>query len=43
MKDIIILQKAKKEKMLSESIADMTIPVEVAPISNSIDLVWRYN
>ncbi len=44
MKDVIISQKAREEKMLLlESIADMTAPTGSAWVSSSIDLARRYN
>ncbi len=43
MKDVIILEKAREDKMLSESIADTTAPAEVGRVSSPVDLVGRYN
>ncbi len=43
MKDVIILEKAREDKMLSESIADTIVPAELARVSSHVDLVGRYN
>ncbi len=44
MKDVIILEKAREEEMLSlEGIADTTAPAEVARVSSPVDLIGRYN
>ncbi len=40
---MIISEKAREDKMLSESIVDTTAPVEMAWVSSPIDLVGRYN
>ncbi len=42
MKDVIILEKAKKEEILSKGIVNMTVPAEVAWVSSPIDLARRY-
>ena len=38
MKDVIISEKTKEEKILSEGIAETTAPAEVAQVSNPVDL-----
>lgn len=38
MKDVIILEKAKKKKKLSEGIVDITVPVEVTQALSLVDL-----
>ena len=43
MKDVMILEKAKEEKMLSKSIADTTVQAEMAQVLSPVDLVGRYN
>ncbi len=43
MKDVIISEKAREDKMLSESIADTIAPAEVPRVSSPVDLVGRYN
>ena len=43
MKDVIILEKARKKKMLLESIADTTVQAEMAWVLSLIDLARRYN
>ncbi len=43
MKDVIISEKAREEEMLSEGIADKTVPAEVARVSSLVDLAGRYN
>ena len=43
MKDVIISEKAREEKMQSESIADMTALAKVAWVSSFVDLAERYN
>ncbi len=43
MKDVIISKKARKEEMLSESIADTTVPAEVARVLSHVNLAGRYN
>ncbi len=43
MKEVIVSDKAKEDKMLSESIADTTVPTKVARVSSPVDLVGRYN
>ena len=43
MKEVIILQKAKEEEMLSGSIADTTVLAEMAQVSSFVDLTERYN
>ncbi len=44
MKDVIILEKAREEEMLSlEGIADTTAPAEVTRVSSLVDLTGRYN
>ena len=43
MKDMIILEKAREEEMLSEGIADMTAPAEMAQVLSPVDLAGRYN
>ena len=43
MKDMIISEKAKEEKMLSEGIANTSTAVKVARISSFINLAGRYN
>ena len=40
---MIILEKAREEEMLSESIIDTTTPAEVAPVLSPVELVERYN
>ncbi len=44
MKDMIISDKAKEEKILSlEGIADMTVLAEVAQVSSPVNLAEIYN
>lgn len=43
MKDIIILEKVRKEKMLLESIVNTIALVEIAQISSFVHLAWKYN
>ena len=43
MKDVIISKKTKEKGMMSENIADMTAPAEVAEILSLDDLAERYN
>ena len=43
MKDVIILEKAREEKMLLESIANITALAEVTRVSSPVDLAGRYN
>ncbi len=43
MKDVIISEKVRKDKMLSGGIADTTAPVEVSQALSPVDLVGRYN
>ena len=43
MKDVIISEKARKEEILSESIANMTAPAEMAQVLSLIDFAGRYN
>ena len=43
MKDVIISEKAREEKMLSEGIVDMTALAEIARVSSSVDFAERYN
>ena len=40
---MIISKRARKKKMLSEGIADMTASAEVAQISSPVDLAGIYN
>ena len=40
---MIISKKTREEEMLSESIADIIVPTEVALVLSSIDLAGRYN
>ena len=40
---MIILEKAKKEEILSKNIANTITVVEVAQISSFVDLAERYN
>ena len=43
MKDVIISEKARKEEMLSKSIADTTASAERARKLNLVDVARRYN
>ncbi len=43
IKDMIILKKAREEKMLSGDIVDTTMPTKVAQTLSPIDLAGRYN
>ncbi len=43
MKDVIISEKARKEKMLSENIVNMTAPMKVARVLSLIDFAESYN
>ncbi len=40
---MIIAEKAIKEEMLLEDIVDITMPTEMAWVSNPVDLAGRYN
>ncbi len=40
---MIVLEKAREDKILSESIADMTVPAEVARVTSPVNLIGRYN
>lgn len=42
MKDVIILEKSRKKEKLSEDIMNTNVPTEVAWVSSSVDLIWRY-
>ncbi len=43
MKDMIILEKIREERMLPKGIADINALVEVARVSSLVDLDKRYN
>ena len=43
MKDMIILEKAREKKMLSESTANTTVSAEVAWVLSPINFAGRYN
>ncbi len=43
MKDVIISEKVREDKMLPENISDTTALAEVAWVSSPVDLTGRYN
>ena len=43
IKDLIISEKVREEKMLLEGIENTTAPAEVALVSSLVDLTGRYN